>query len=188
MECPQKLTNVIQTSQNSPWLSLRSLNKWYGVFAPQYKNSHSGLHWPLFPLALLPKLAAWGQWHCIARTAARQDNRHIVSMAASLALALRAGRSTLAVAGVFGAGKTRSLSFLLAWLALTTHLKIAVVHKENPAGRAITKLLTAFDLEPDHQRYFIRPVGRKRPKPTQRALPVTCVQAMRHHTSLAATL
>ena len=82
-------------------------------------------------------------------------------MAASLALALRAGRSTLAVAGVFGAGKTRSLTFLLAWLALTTHLKIAVVHKENPAGRAITKLLTAFDLEPDHQRYFIRPVSRE---------------------------
>ena len=64
-------------------------------------------------------------------------------MASSLALALRSGRSTLAVAGVFGACKTRSLTFLLAWLALTTHLKIAVVHKENPAGRAITKLLTA---------------------------------------------
>ena len=90
-------------------------------------------------------------------TAARHDNGHIVSMAASLALALRSGRSTLAVAGVFGAGKTRSLTFLLAWLALTTHLKIAVVHKENPAGRAITKLLTAFDLGPDHQRYFVRP-------------------------------
>ena len=38
---PQKLTNVIQTSQNSPWLSLRFLNKWYGVFAPQCcKFSH----------------------------------------------------------------------------------------------------------------------------------------------------
>ena len=94
-------------------------------------------------------------------TAARQDNGHIASLASSLALALRSGRSTLAVSGVFGAGKTRSLTFLLAWLALTTHLKIAVVHKENPAGRAITKLLTAFELEPDHQRYFIRPVGRE---------------------------
>ena len=94
-------------------------------------------------------------------TAARHENGHIVSMASSLALALRSGRSTLAVAGVFGAGKTRSLTFLLAWLALTTHLKIAVVHKENPAGRAITKLLTAFDLAPDHQRYFIRPVSRE---------------------------
>ena len=94
-------------------------------------------------------------------TAARQDNGHIVSMASSLALAFRSGRSTLAVAGVFGAGKTRSLTFLLAWLALTTHLKIAVARKENPAGRAITKLLTAVDLEPDHQRYFIRPVSRE---------------------------
>ena len=39
-QCPQKLTNVIQTShreENSlSKLSLRSLNKWYGVFAPQY--------------------------------------------------------------------------------------------------------------------------------------------------------
>ena len=94
-------------------------------------------------------------------TAARHDNGHIVSLAASLALALRSGRSTLAVAGVFGAGKTRSLTFLLEWLALTTRLKIAVVHKENPAGRAITKLLTAFALKPDHQRYFIRPVSRE---------------------------
>ena len=43
-QCPQKLTNVIQTSQNSLWLSLRSLNKWYGVFAPQYyKFSHNVL-------------------------------------------------------------------------------------------------------------------------------------------------
>ena len=91
-------------------------------------------------------------------TAARHDNGHIVSLAASLALALRSGRSTLAVAG---AGKTRSLTFLLAWLALTTHLKIAVAHKENPAGRAITKLLPAFELKPDHQRYFVRPVSRE---------------------------
>ena len=35
------------------------------------------------------------------------------------------------------------------------------MHEENPAGGAITKLLTAFDLEPDHQRYFVRPVGRE---------------------------
>ena len=41
------------------------------------------------------------------------------------------------------------------------YLKIAVVHKENPAGRAIAKLLTAFELKPDHQRYFVRPVSRE---------------------------
>ena len=34
-------------------------------------------------------------------TAARCDNGHIASLASSLALALRSGRSTLAVAGVF---------------------------------------------------------------------------------------
>ena len=35
------------------------------------------------------------------------------------------------------------------------------MHKENPAGRAIAKLLTAFELKPDHQRYFVRPVSRE---------------------------
>ena len=52
-------------------------------------------------------------------TAARHDNGHIVSLASSLALALRSGRSTLAVAGVFGAGKTSS--HLLARLAGPYH-------------------------------------------------------------------
>ena len=65
-------------------------------------------------------------------TAARYDNGHIASLASSLALALR-----------------------------SAHLKIAVVRKENPAGRAITKLLTSFEMEPDQQRFFIRPVGRE---------------------------
>ena len=32
-QCPQKLTNVIQTSQNSPWLSLRSL-----IFFPRVRT------------------------------------------------------------------------------------------------------------------------------------------------------
>ena len=41
--------------------------------------------------------------------AARTDSAHIMSVAFSLAVALQTGRSTLAVAGVFGAGKTRSL-------------------------------------------------------------------------------
>ena len=42
--------------------------------------------------------------------AARTDRAHIMSVAVSLAAALQTGRSTLAVAGVFGAGNTRSLS------------------------------------------------------------------------------
>ena len=66
--------------------------------------------------------------------AARTDSAHIMSVALSLAAALQTGRSTLAIAGVFGAGKTRSLTFLLVWLALTTNLKIGVVHKKTQLG------------------------------------------------------
>ena len=40
-------------------------------------------------------------------------------------------------------------------------------------SRAITKLLTAFELKPDHQRYFIRPVSRRRQKPTRPARPMS---------------
>ena len=95
-------------------------------------------------------------------TAARQDNGHIVSMASSLALALPS-------VWQINLGSSRCLWCGQDWIPNLSprlagsypHLEIAVVHKENPAGRAITKLLTAFDLEPDHQRYFIRPVSRK---------------------------
>ena len=40
-------------------------------------------------------------------TGARTDNGHITSLASSLALALRSERSTLAVAGVFGAAQRK---------------------------------------------------------------------------------
>ena len=78
-------------------------------------------------------------------TAAWQDNGTLSQWPPVLRWPLELADFISAVAGVFGAGKTRSLTFLLAWLALTTHFKIAVVRKENPAGRTITKLLTAFD-------------------------------------------
>ena len=84
-----------------------------------------------------------------------------MSVAFSLAAALQSGRSTLAVAGVFGAGKTRSLTFLLVWLALTTNLKIGVVHKENPAGRAITQLLGSLALDNEQAKLFVRAVRRE---------------------------
>ena len=87
----------------------------------------------------------------------RTNNGHILSLAVGWTLALLTGRSTIAVAGVFGAGKTRSLTFLLAWLAITTNLKIGVVHKENPASRAIT----SFSLDEAHTHHFARPVGRE---------------------------
>ena len=67
-------------------------------------------------------------------TAARQDNGHIVSMASSLALALRSGRSTLAVAGVFGAGKTRSLTFLLAFFFHEYGRRVGMVPRSSLKG------------------------------------------------------
>ena len=93
--------------------------------------------------------------------AASTDSAHIFSIALSMVSALQSGRSTLAIAGVFGAGKTRSLTFLLTWFALTTNLHFGVSHKENPAGRAITKLLSSLDLNEDQQTLFIRPVGKE---------------------------
>ena len=44
---------------------------------------------------------------------------------------------------------------------MTTNLKIGVVHKENPAGRAITKLLASLCLSNEHARLFVRSVGRE---------------------------
>ena len=105
-----------------------------------------------------PQATGFGQQ---LRAAAGTDSAHILSIALSIVSALQSGRSTLAIAGVFGAGKTRSLTFLLAWFAITTNLRFGVAHKENPAGRAITKLLSSLDLDEDQQTLFIRPVGRE---------------------------
>ena len=104
-----------------------------------------------------PQACGFGQQLCAA---AGTDSAHILSIALSLASALQTGRSTLAIAGVFGAGKTRSLTLLVAWFAITS-LRFGVAHKENPSGRAITKLLSSLDLDADQQALFIRPVGRE---------------------------
>ena len=125
---------------------LRSLNALFGLLAtantPRY----------------CPQATGFGQQLCAA---AGTDSAHILSIALSIVSALQSGRSTLAVAGVFGAGKTRSLTFLLAWFAITTNLRFGVAHKENPAGRAITKLLSSLDLDEDQQTLFVRPVGKE---------------------------
>ena len=105
-----------------------------------------------------PRTSGFGRQLC---DAAGTDSAHIVSIALAIVSALLSGRSTLAIAGVFGAGKTRSLTFLLAWFALTTNLRFGVAHKENPAGRAITRLLNSLDLDEDQQALFVRPVGRE---------------------------
>ena len=58
-----------------------------------------------------PLATETGMKLCVA---ARIDSAHIMSVAISLATALQTGRSTLAIAGVFGAGKTRSLTLSMA--------------------------------------------------------------------------
>ena len=65
-----------------------------------------------------PQASSFGKDLCIA---ARTDSGHVLSLAVGWALALLTGRSTIAIAGVCGAGKTQSLTFLLVWLAITTN-------------------------------------------------------------------
>ena len=115
-------------------------------------------------------------------TAAGQDNGHIVSMASSPALALRwqiypgSGRCLWCC-------KTRPLTFLLVWLALTTHLKIAVVREENPAGRATPNCSLLLTWSQTIRDVSLSQLAEKRQKLTQPALPMTCAQAMRLRTS-----
>ena len=146
---------------------LRSLHALFGLLAtantPQY----------------CPQASGFGKQLCAA---AGTDSAHIMSIALSMVSALQSGRSTLAIAGVFGAGKTRSLTFLLAWFAITTNLRFGVARKENPAGRAITKLLSSLDLNEDQQTLFIRPVGKE--EATANTASTKYDKAMFHSTGL----
>ena len=100
-----------------------------------------------------------GRDFCVA---ARTDSGRILSLAVGWGLALQSGRSTHQRDSLAQAKPARrSLTFLLAWFAVTTNLKIGVVHKENPAGRAITELLISLNLEADHAQLFVRPIGRE---------------------------
>ena len=126
-----------------------------------------------------PQASGFGKQLCAAAGA---DSAHIMSIALSMVAALQSGRSTLAIAGVFGAGKTRSLTFLFAWFAITTDLRFGVAHKENPAGRAITKLLSSLDLNEDQQALFVRPVGKE--EATANTASTKYDKAMFHSTGL----
>ena len=71
---------------------------------------------------------------------AMHDAAHLISTVAAIGRCLATGRrSSLALAGIFGAGKTTSMTFILMWLALTTppQVRLTVVSKENPAGQAV---------------------------------------------------
>ena len=82
-----------------------------------------------------------------------------MTVSIALLLAILTGRSDLCIAGVFGAGKTRSLAVLL--IALSCELKefVAIIYtKENVAAKALADQLS--DLAPPTIKSFGRLIGR----------------------------
>jgi hypothetical protein len=84
---------------------------------------------------------------------------HILAVTAALLMAVLTGRSDLCIAGVFGAGKTRSLAVLLIALSCELDDFAAVIYtKENVAAKALADQIS--DLEPPTQTCFGRLLGR----------------------------
>ena len=72
---------------------------------------------------------------------------HILTVTVALLLAILTGRSDLCIAGVFGAGKTRSLAVLLIALSCELDDFSAVIYtKENVAAKALADQIS--DLSP----------------------------------------
>ena len=83
---------------------------------------------------------------------------HVLIVAVALLLAILTGRSDLCIAGVFGAGKTRSLAVLLIALSCELSDFYAIVYKENVAAKALADQIS--DLSPPTQTAFGRLLGR----------------------------
>ena len=84
---------------------------------------------------------------------------HILTVTVALLLAILTGRSDLCIAGVFGAGKTRSLAALLIALSCELDDFSAVVYtKENAAAKALADQIS--DLSPPTLTQFGRLLGR----------------------------
>ena len=84
---------------------------------------------------------------------------HILTVTVPLLLAILTGRSDLCIAGVFGAGKTRSLAALLIALSCELDDFSAVVYtKENAAAKALADQIS--DLSPPTLTQFGRLLGR----------------------------
>ena len=90
-----------------------------------------------------------------------QDSGHLISTVAAIGGCLATGRSSLALAGIFGAGKTTSMTFILMWLALTTppQVRLTVVSKENPAGQAIAAQVERMHVPESKKVSFCRACG-----------------------------
>ena len=83
---------------------------------------------------------------CLLALAGHGDG-HVLTVAVALLLAILTGRSDLCIAGVFGAGKTRSLAVLLIALSCELDDFYAVVYtKENVAAKALADQIS--DLSP----------------------------------------
>ena len=92
---------------------------------------------------------------CLLALAGHGDG-HVLTVAVALLLAILTGRSDLCIAGVFGAGKTRSLAVLLIALSCELDDFYAVVYtKENVAAKALADQIS--DLSP--QSFFGRLLG-----------------------------
>ena len=91
--------------------------------------------------SICPALAPLAQHIC--ETAAT-DSGHFVAVLSSVYLSLLSGRKALNIQGVFGAGKTRSVTLLMVWITFATDAKIIFLSKENPAGRAVEDLMAGF--------------------------------------------
>ena len=84
---------------------------------------------------------------------------HVLTVAVALLLVILTGRSDLCIAGVFGAGKTRSLAVLLIALSCELDDFYAVVYtKENVAAKALADQIS--DFSPPTQSTFGRLLGR----------------------------
>ena len=92
---------------------------------------------------------------------AKHDAGHLISTVAAIGGCLATGRSSLALAGIFGAGKTTSMTLILMWLALTTppQVSLTVVSKENPAGQAIAAQVERMEVPEVKKVLFCRACG-----------------------------
>ena len=89
---------------------------------------------------------------------AAHGDGHVLTVTIAMLLAILTGRSDLCIAGVFGAGKTRSLAVLLIALSCEQSDFSAIVYtKENVAAKALADQLC--DLAPPTKN-FGRLIGR----------------------------
>jgi hypothetical protein len=90
---------------------------------------------------------------------ASHGDGHVLAVTVALLLAVVTGRSDLWVAGVFGAGKTRSLAVLLIALSCVLEDFYAVIFtKENVAAKALSDQIC--DFQPPSSALFGRLLGR----------------------------